>query len=215
MNGLYVAIEGIDGSGTTTVAEAVAEELSRNKSRDVYCVREPSDGEIGVLIRRALTTPGVVERKALLYMFVADRIDLVERTVVPLLKQGAIVISDRCYLSTLCYQMTEGHSLDKMLYMHEGTVLPRRIFYLRVPVSVAAERRGQRPADTTQVYERGDLLHRVRGNYERAYAYGHTLHRALKTVDATHPLDKVVRECVNAINFDYASVRAEQAASSR
>jgi dTMP kinase len=104
MNGRYIAFEGIDGAGKSTVAEAVAEEL-RSNDRTVVTVREPGGTPVGEAIREILLHSQedlVPWSEALL--FAASRAQLAAQTVAPLLEAGAWVLSDRTVYSSLAYQ---------------------------------------------------------------------------------------------------------------
>jgi dTMP kinase len=104
MSGRYIAFEGIDGAGKSTVAEAVADEL-RSEDRNVVTVREPGGTPVGEAIREILLHSHddlVPWSEALL--FAASRAQLAAQTVAPLLEAGAWVLSDRTVYSSLAYQ---------------------------------------------------------------------------------------------------------------
>lgn len=104
MSGRYIAFEGIDGAGKSTVAEAVAEQL-RSDDRNVVTVREPGGTPVGEAIREILLHSHddlVPWSEALL--FAASRAQLAAQTVAPLLEAGAWVLSDRTVYSSLAYQ---------------------------------------------------------------------------------------------------------------
>ena len=104
MSGRYIAFEGVDGAGKSTVAEAVAEQL-RAEGRQVVTVREPGATAVGEAIREILLHSHddlVPWAEALL--FAAARAQLAEQTVRPLLEAGAWVLSDRSVYSSLAYQ---------------------------------------------------------------------------------------------------------------
>lgn len=101
---LFVAIEGVDGAGTTTQVKLLAQALSA-LGLPVHCTREPSDNPIGLHIRSLLSaTERVVDERAMALMFAADRLDHLQREVRPALQRGAIVLSDRYLMSSLAYQ---------------------------------------------------------------------------------------------------------------
>src|SRR5882724_9432878 len=112
IEGSFVVVEGIDGSGSTTVAERLTSHLV-GKRRPVHRTCEPSGGPIGALIRQILahrlvvptewgpSSPGWV---TMALLFAADRADHLQAEVLPRLRDGVIVISDRYDLSSLAYQ---------------------------------------------------------------------------------------------------------------
>lgn len=104
MRGRYIAFEGVDGAGKSTVAEAVAEHL-RADGFQVVGVREPGATAVGEAIREILLHSHddlVPWAEALL--FAAARAQLAEQTLRPLLEAGAWVLSDRSVYSSLAYQ---------------------------------------------------------------------------------------------------------------
>ncbi|MEO8214263.1 MAG: dTMP kinase, partial [Myxococcales bacterium] len=113
---LFVVLEGIDGSGTTTQLDRLVEHL-RERGRQAVATREPSTGPIGRLLREILLGQHVVpmpaggaspvDGRAMALLFAADRRDHLGREVEPALTNGADVVSDRYILSSLAYQAVE------------------------------------------------------------------------------------------------------------
>lgn len=104
-NGLFITFEGPDGSGKSTQARMLAQRL-REAGRDVLESVEPGGTPIGQQIRRILLDPANKELTAtaeLLLMFAA-RAQNVEQWILPALRQGKIVISDRFTDSSIAYQ---------------------------------------------------------------------------------------------------------------
>ncbi|MDA7425240.1 dTMP kinase [Thalassococcus lentus] len=103
--GLFISFEGIDGSGKSTQAQMLAEQL-RAEGFDVILTREPG-GSPGAEEIRALVLQGDPDRwsaEAELLLFTAARRDHLERTIQPALDAGKIVICDRFADSTRMYQ---------------------------------------------------------------------------------------------------------------
>jgi dTMP kinase len=100
----YIAFEGIEGAGKSTVAEKVAEQL-RDDANQVVTVREPGGTRTGERIRGVLLdadgTPG---HWAEALLFAAARAQLAEEVVGPALAAGNWVVSDRSVYSSLAYQ---------------------------------------------------------------------------------------------------------------
>ncbi|WP_312526639.1 dTMP kinase, partial [Paracoccus sp. (in: a-proteobacteria)] len=102
---MFISFEGIDGSGKSTQARRLADDL-RATGRDVVLTREPG-GSPGAEEIRKLLVEGRTERwspETELLLFNAARRDHLERTILPALSQGATVISDRYVDSTRVYQ---------------------------------------------------------------------------------------------------------------
>jgi len=109
--GAFICIEGLDGCGKTTHAKLLAKKLWRNYNA-VYTA-EPSRGKIGTFIRkRYLYGEKRFSSVAEALLFAADRVEHVENEVLPALRRGKLVISDRYIYSSLAYQGATGLSLD-------------------------------------------------------------------------------------------------------
>src|SRR5215471_1995689 len=103
--GIFITLEGPDGSGKTTQARLLAERLSREGYQLLEQV-EPGGTPIGQQIRRILLDPANQELRAipeLLLMFAA-RAQNVEQAILPALEAGKIVVSDRFTDSSIAYQ---------------------------------------------------------------------------------------------------------------
>jgi dTMP kinase len=103
--GQFITFEGIDGSGKSTQARMLAETL-RNDGYDVVLTREPG-GSAGAEEIRALVLEGDPDRwsaETEILLFTAARRDHLERTILPALAAGKVVICDRFADSTRMYQ---------------------------------------------------------------------------------------------------------------
>ncbi|MET9759607.1 dTMP kinase [Streptomyces sp. NPDC006372] len=103
--GFFIALEGGDGAGKSTQAEALAEWI-RGKGHEVVLTREPGATPVGKRLRSILldvSSAGLSHRaEALLYA--ADRAEHIDTVVRPALERGAVVISDRYIDSSVAYQ---------------------------------------------------------------------------------------------------------------
>ena len=105
MSGHFITFEGIDGSGKSTQAKRLADRL-RAEGRDVVLTREPG-GSVGAEEIRALVLEGNPDRwsaETEILLFTAARRDHLERTILPAVAAGKIVICDRFADSTRMYQ---------------------------------------------------------------------------------------------------------------
>jgi dTMP kinase len=142
---LFIVLEGIDGSGTTTQLGLLERHL-QGRGRQVLATREPSTGPIGRLLREILLgghkSPGgaPVDGLAMALLFAADRRDHLAREVDPALAAGSDVVSDRYLLSSLAYQAQEAER-DWVAGLAREVRVPDLTLLLDLPVEVAAARR--------------------------------------------------------------------------
>ena len=119
--GLFIAFEGIDGSGKSTQAKLLAEAL-RAEKHDVVLTREPG-GSPGACEIRRLVLEGDPDRwsaETETLLFTAARRDHLERLVEPALAAGKVVVCDRFADSTRVYQgLSRGDLRDKVDALHE------------------------------------------------------------------------------------------------
>lgn len=134
-NDRYVALEGGDGSGKTTLSSALAARL-RSDGDEVVEVREPGGTPLGEAVREILLDSDQVDPWAEVFLFAAQRAQLVREVVAPALSSGAWVISDRTYYSSIAYQgRARGLGEEKVREINEiglGGVVPARVFVLEV-----------------------------------------------------------------------------------
>jgi dTMP kinase len=171
---LFIVLEGIDGSGTTTQLDRLARHLTGKHGRQAHTTREPSTGPVGRLLREILAgghaLPGgePVDGLTAALLFAADRRDHLRREIEPALAAGMDVVSDRYLLSSLAYQAEEANrdwvaGLARELRPADLTLL------LDVPVEVAAARRraAGRPVER---YDADRVQERVAENYRELVA---------------------------------------------
>ena len=138
-NGVFIVIEGLDGSGKTTQANLLAAELA--KTRKVWLTAEPSHGKIGSFIRECCLyedTRLPTEAEALL--FAADRIEHLQTEIKPALDAGKVVICDRYTYSSLAYQGSAGLSLDWIKTINARALEPDFAIFIDVSPEKVIER---------------------------------------------------------------------------
>ena len=144
--GVFIALEGIDGSGKSTMAERLVHAF-RTAGMPAVLTREPGGTTLGERIRSVLLSDESVtmlpEAEALL--FAAARAQLVGEVIRPALERGTIVITDRFTDSSLAYQWG-GRELDKdavraVQKMATAELEPDIKILLDLPVETALRRR--------------------------------------------------------------------------
>jgi dTMP kinase len=196
MSGRYVAFEGIDGAGKSTIAEAVAEEL-RADGLNVVTVREPGGTPVGEAVRDILLHSHedlVPWAEALL--FAASRAQLAAQTVGPLLEAGAWVLTDRSVYSSLAYQGGgRGLGLDIVRSVNAaglGGVWPDLVVVLELDARTGLARE----EETDRIGREGlELQERVAAAYREIAADDSNL----VFVDGSRTIPEVVRDSVAVI----------------
>lgn len=191
--GVFIAFEGLEGSGKTTQARRLAAWLAE-RGVDHTLTREPGGTNVGESIREILLHRASVPPRAELLLVLAARAALLEEVILPALAAGQVVIADRYELSTLAYQgYGRGLELEVVRTMNSfatGGVSPDVTILLDVPLAEgeARRRREGRPAD--RIESAGDAFH---ARVAEAYRVLGTEDPSVVRVDGTRP-EEVVHE---------------------
>ena len=138
---MFIALEGVDGSGKTTQAARLAEALGP----ETVLVREPGGTKAGERIRELLKDPEIrLDPMAELLLFCAARAQLVEEVIRPALDAGRTVVCDRFSDSSVAYQgVARGLGSERVAELCDlatGGLWPGVTVLLRLHPEVAAER---------------------------------------------------------------------------
>ena len=202
-----VTLEGGEGAGKTTVLEALRDALQA-QGHEVVCTREPGGTPLAELVRALLLDPAhepPTPQAELLLMF-ASRAQHVHGTVLPALRRGAWVLSDRFTDSSYAYQ-GGARGLDKdFIAMLEARVVgirPGLTLLLDVPVAQGRERVRGRDGDIDRIErERDGFFERARETFLARAAAEPGRFRVL---DASQPADAVAGEAVRLLHAWQAS----------
>jgi len=162
-SGLFIVIEGIDGTGKSTQSKLLKSALEA-AGHSVTLDFEPSNGPYGKMLRDSAIT-GRLSPQEELDLFHKDRRQHVDELILPELKKGNIVILDRYYYSTMAYQGQRGFDRAEIRATNEAFApKPDLLFILDLPVEIALERIGVR-GDTANEFEKQDALQYCRDTY--------------------------------------------------
>jgi dTMP kinase len=189
-HGVFICVEGLDASGKTTQSKLLVKNL-RKKGFDAIYTTEPSKGNIGRLIRRHVLLGKnrlSVVLEALL--FAADRVDHLEREVVPALEEGKIVVSDRYLYSSLAYQGAAGLDLKWIEGINKWAMKPDLTIYLDIPPEIVLQRLKRKKTLMETLHNQ----QQVRETYLKLVkAHG------LRIVDGNKPKREVAREILGVV----------------
>lgn len=163
----FIVLEGIDGSGTTTLQKTVSRQLSQMNIPH-RCDAEPTDSTVGRRIRAMLKSGNPADplfNTAIGALFSLDRaIHLYgQNGITETVKKDCLVLCDRYLFSTAAYQGLDGNRED-ILSMNETFPLPEYLFFLDLPVRTAMERIEKR-GNPKEVYETVSYLERIAKSY--------------------------------------------------
>jgi len=163
--GKFIVIEGLDGSGQSTQAGFLKDFLLEG-GKDVVLTKEPTlDSESGKKIRQTLDKILEIEPRELQKLFTQDRKEHLERLIIPALKAGKMVISDRYFFSTFAYGVSDGLDLDELIKMNDEFLLPDLTLVLKVSPQVCVARI-ERRGEGVKLFEKKEKLEKVWPTYE-------------------------------------------------
>lgn len=136
--GCFVAVDGQDGTGKTTIISEVATRLE-SLNYKVNITKEPTYGPIGTLIRKNDFSGYVLAN-----LIAADRHYHVENEIMPALDRGEIIISDRYIASSYVCQQLDGVSLDYIEQINSNILLPDISIFILADESEVSKRLSQR-----------------------------------------------------------------------
>ena len=158
--GLFIVIEGIDGTGKSTQAKRLGEWFTA-QGREVVLSREPTAGPWGKKVRESGDTGRLSAEDELQY-FLNDRRQHVEELIAPSLAAGKIVILDRYYFSTMAYQGARGFDPAIIRQKNEAFApVPDLLLIMDLDVDAALARIGAR-GDPANEFEKRENLERCR-----------------------------------------------------
>lgn len=173
-NNLFIALEGIDGSGKSTQAKLLADKLQQ-AGHKVHCTSEPTESPIGSLIRDIFKHKFEADHRTIAGLYVADRLEhLLNKTdgILKKMEEGYTVITDRYYFSSYAYQGThmplhwviEANSLSAELLRPDLNV------FIDITPELSAERitAGR---NSIELYENIENLRHVREKYLESFEF--------------------------------------------
>jgi dTMP kinase len=198
---MFIAFEGIDGSGKSTQAKLLADYFIQ-QGKQVELTAEPTKHGIGKMIRAAFSKEISLQETTIAALFAADRLEHIqhpENGMLNHLNKGKIVITDRYYFSSYAY-----HSVHvPMNWVIQSNSLAASIlkptinFFIDIDPKVAMERIVATRTNI-EIYETEENLVAVRNNYLKAFELMANEEKIV-FINGNQPQEMVFKEVINLI----------------
>lgn len=190
----FLVVEGLDGSGKSTQSELITEEL-RSKGREVVTTSEPTGySSVAQEIADALKKNVVMAPLELQELFAKDRKEHMERTILPALEGGKIIISDRYAFSSFAYGALEC-DVEKLVEMNKHFPMPDLALFIDVDIDECLKRIGRR-GKPQELFEEKKKMQKIRDTYA-----GLTAHFSrFKIIDGNGPIQRTHKKCMEEVN---------------
>ena len=198
---MFIAFEGVDGSGKSTQVRLLKERANTIfPGREVVTTREPGGSPYGEEIRKLILGTDDVSRAlaanasglTMLGLFMAARVDHLNRLIIPNLNAGKIVITDRFMVSSFAYQVrAAAEPAPEHLffeYVDSFRRIPDLTIIFDVDIDESLRRIGERSGKSTH-FETRQTLERVRDAYlywSQLKRYPSVVIRADRTPEEVH-----------------------------
>lgn len=199
---IFIALEGIDGSGKSTQVKLLAANLEK-AGHKVYTTFEPTDGAIGTVLRNILTHKIEADNRTIAALFVADRLDhLLNKSngIIKKLEEGYTVITDRYYFSSYAYHGTH-MSMDWVIEANSlaaDLLRPDINIYIDMAPEVSMERINK-GRTSNELYETMENLRNVRDKYLEAFEKLKT-REYIYITNGNQPPENVALDIWNAVS---------------
>jgi dTMP kinase len=199
--GRLITIEGLDGAGKSTLAEALRYEIAARGLR-VELLREPGGVELSERIRALVKDPSLaVSPRAEALLYAAARAQLVAERLESLLEEGTVVLLDRFVDSSLAYQGA-GRSLGveqvRMINLFAtGPLEPDRTLLLRISPEAGRARQRERALAPDRLEREGeDFFTAIASAYDDL---ARDEPRRVRVIDAEQPPEQVLGDALAAV----------------
>ncbi|MCH8741908.1 dTMP kinase [Patescibacteria group bacterium] len=163
--GKFIVFEGLDGSGKTTQANFLRIFLKRKGCRIVLTKEPTQDSVVGRKIRKVLDGKLEIRPNILQQLFAKDRREHLENVIIPALKAGEVVISDRYYFSSFAFGVSSGVDLEWLIQINDEFLLPDLTLILKVFPAICLKRIEKR-GDPKTLFEEEKKLRKIWQTYQ-------------------------------------------------
>lgn len=164
--GCLITFCGLDGCGKSTMMRRLIEDLA--KENRLFMTKQPTDAvRNSEIFRTYMDSPdhNAFDYRSLSLLAASDRLQHVNKVIVPAMQKGQLVLSDRYFYSCLANLRARGYETDAWIYeIAESIVKPDLAFFFDLPVEEAVARVRRRPEEKDRYIDM-DLQYKLRKEY--------------------------------------------------
>jgi len=165
-SGKFIVVEGLDGSGKNAQIDLLLDYLKEKKG-EVVATKEPTmESDAAKKIKQVLRGEINLEPLELQSLYVRDRKEHLEKKVIPALKEGKIVVSNRYAFSTFAYGGSDGLDVNLLIKMNEQFLLPDLTIIINVSPESCIQRIEGR-GEPKELFEKKEKLGKVNEFYKK------------------------------------------------
>ena len=182
--GIFLVIDGIDGSGKTTHSKTLCYSL-KEKGFDVEYTMEPSNGTVGRFIRNEVVNKKKLPPEVEALLFAADRFEHLKNEIIPWLDKGKVVVCDRYVYASIVYQGVQNVDVKWIESLNHFALEPDLAIYLDIAPEIGLERIKREKS----IFENLEFQKRIRRNFLNLVEEGR-----LTLVDSNRNIEEVNSE---------------------
>lgn len=207
--GLFIVLEGIDGSGTTTQTKFLESYIKNLPNHyNILATHEPwKSKEIKEMLEKDKDAYSNGEKMTQLY--IKDRKKHLQDLIEPFLDMGGIILCDKYHLSTFAYQGIQGISIGKIKRIHNAEKIsnPNLTLFLDVDLNTAQKRILERKKPLEKFEKNKEFTQKLIDNYKNLVKIAKENKNfigEIKTIDGNNPIREVAKNIQEEFNSIYS-----------
>jgi dTMP kinase len=164
--GKFIVFEGLDGSGQTTQANLLVDFLKQKRGKALLTKEPTVNSPFSKKIREVLKKKEKILPRKLQELFAQDRRWHLKNIILPNLKKGMAVVTDRYLFSSFAFGTASGVDYKYIAELNKDFLLPNLVFFLDVSPKNCLQRIERRGREK-ELFERKDRLEKVYSNYKK------------------------------------------------
>ncbi|OHD13821.1 MAG: dTMP kinase [Spirochaetes bacterium GWD1_27_9] len=197
----FIVFEGLDGAGTTTQAKLLSQKIKNS-----FLTCEPTDNEIGKLIRKILKKEIWVDPFSLCLLFASDRNEHIfgKNGIYQRCQDNQIVICDRYLFSSLAYQSLD-IDMQKVYSLNKDFLLPEIVFFLDTSLDECKNRIKTRN-EGEELFEKETIQNKILDNYLKGFSFFEKTDMKIYKLNGNLPIVELLQkefDIITQIGRDY------------